>query len=400
MRPDVELRELNVIDTVESWWGDSLSEDLIELIVAAPAGHLDMFFRSCRSEERVRVSTAGRGQFRPLLSHSASDEYIKNDCWHYLSLAPAMALYSHEVLIEDPFSYGWIDIPGQRDDLRSMLKHLLNIAPLARSGVLKFYVDSGARYSRNRHPAFAGRIFNFEQIPMSTDSAVRDSFEALSLRMDAMDKTYASELFFSTTNEVAYALNISAQAPDYFQLCSHDEVTSLFYQLAINAGRAEIRDGKSFRLERLLALSMPEISGRASQITRLRSDSEEFADWRSKLSVALDAIDDISYSDEAWRLEAREILRSELEPVSERITNSVRRSPALRAATSGFRTFSLAGLGTVTSALLGGPVATPVAGLAVAKMSEAVLTYLEAKKRYKTDRAILDIMASITESHP
>ncbi|SCX15321.1 hypothetical protein SAMN02799620_02036 [Mycolicibacterium fluoranthenivorans] len=127
-------------------------------------------------------------------------------------------------------------------------------------------------------------------------------------------------------------------------------------------------------------------------IASLRSHSDEFAEWRSRLSAALSSIEDIQEGDAQWAQIARDALLDELSPISERLKKAVKRSPAMQAASSGMRTFSLAGIGTLTSSLMGGPLLLPATGLATAKVVEATSTYIEARKRYRADKAVLDII--------
>jgi hypothetical protein len=56
-------------------------------------------------------------------------------------------------------------------------------------------------------------------------------------------------------------------------------------------------------------------------------------------------------------------------------------------------TFSLAGVGTLAPAdLLGAPVAVPSVGLAAAAAVEAVANYVNARKEYRTHKAVLDVL--------
>ncbi|MCP2293619.1 hypothetical protein APR11_000023 [Nocardia amikacinitolerans] len=394
-RPGVDLRSLDIIGAIENWWGDRLSDDLIARIATAPDEHLTSFYEYYIDLERTPIPQLPTGHLRPLIDSYIADRTVMGNSFRYLSLIPAASLYAHEIIAVDPIIISRAPRETGRDQLIEALKGIQKLSPLINSGGIHFYVDEGSDYSKNRHPSRMLPSLSFERLLESEDPAILRTFDELRRTFEAMDPDDAVGYSFNSRNDISYQLKIAGEASQQLHICSHDKVSFLLLQLALNSSRTSVGGGRIGRLEKLLALPVPRISGAVSQISILRNGTDVFEEWRSRLTGALSSIEGIGYDDDNWQTEAREILTSELLPLSERLKKNLDKSPAIRAATSGFQAFTLAGIGTVASGLLGAPITLPAAGLATAKVSEALVTYLKAKKESKKDKAVLDLITNI-----
>jgi hypothetical protein len=266
--------------------------------------------------------------------------------------------------------------------------HITAMKPLIKEGAVRFCLDPNE--IKNRHPSRS--LLTKSALEESDDPEVIEAFIQLSSFMDTLDVETAKWLWFSAGNEASYILRTASENPRCFNICKHGDVTSLLLDLVLAMSGITKADRGTQNLNRLLALRVPAIAGMAEQVASLRSHSDEFAEWRIRLAAALSVIDDIEKSNESWAADARAALTEELSPISERLKKEVAKSPAMRAVTSGMRTFSLAGVGTIVSGLLGGPVAVPAASLAAAKAVEAVNTFIDARRQSRANRAVLDLI--------
>ena len=317
---------------------------------------------------------------------------MAGDGCHYLTLTPTLALYSHEILVDLPriFFSDFPEFRQQKDraELAKVLDRILAIKPLIDVGVVQFYYDRSG--SRNRHPS--RNLLMKKESLRSPDPHVREAFAKLDAYMSTLDLDTAQSLWFSAGTDVSYLIRTAANAPGYFNICKHGLVSSMHLDLLLAISGLTDVDRGAQNLNKLLSVHVPGIVGMADQIALLHNLSDEFAEWRVRLGAALSLISDIEESEEEWVSDARATLTEELSPISERLKKAVRKSPAMQAMTSGMRTFSLAGVGTLTSGLLGGPLAIPATSLAAAKAVEAVATYVGARKEFRAHKAVLDVL--------
>jgi hypothetical protein len=384
-----DLSGLDVIATIESWWGANFNRALIKHILQAPRSHLVEFFSYFWHEAaHTPLHCAGKGTLRPMISNSVADAMLTGDRHEYLTLLPTLALYSHEILVGLPrVFYSDFQKVDDLKELADVLSRILAIKPLFDIGAAQFFFDSGE--SKNSHPSRA--LLRLSAVEESEDPEVVEAFSKLATYMSTMDPRTAQRLFFSANNDVSYDIRTATNAPGYFNILKHGYVQSLHLDLLL-ALSGLTKDRGSQNLNKLLAVEVPGISGMAEQIASLRLRSDEFAEWRSRLGSALLLIDDIDESNDGWASDARATLADELSPITERLKKATKRSPAMEAATSGMRTFSLAGVGTVATGLLGGPIALPAASLATAKAVEAVATYVAVRKKHRANKAVLDVL--------
>lgn len=395
---DINLSGLDVIAAIESWWGSEFDRDLVSHMIQAPRLHVVEFFSYLFSEaDRNVLHPAGRSILRPMLNRSMADAKLTGDYSDYLALVAPLSLYAHEILVQTPsvFSSDFKD-PSDFRELDQVLNRILSMKPLFDMGVAQFYHDRLG--SKNKHPSRV--LITFSEIEKSTDPAVKEAYLNLAEFMSTVDSATAQSLFFSASSGVSYMIRTAAAAPGYFNILKHGQVDSLHMDLALALSGLTRPDRGSQNLNKLMAVQVPGISAMAAQVASLRARSEEFAEWRTRLGAALVLINGIDESNDQWVSDARATLEDELSPITERLKKAVGRSPAMAALTGGMRTFSLAGVGTVASGVLGGPVAVPAAGLAAAKAIEAVATYVDARKRYRENKAVLDVLMAFQQVDP
>lgn len=387
-----KLVTLQVIAEMESWWGAKFDESLIHRMTSAPPAHLREFTDYLFQDAPwVNLSEVRKGHLRPLITLNLANVHASGDANFHFKQIPMLALYSHEILLELPAAFfSEFDQASEFIELGETLNQLLKLNPLIESGVVTFYLDP--MRSKNRHPS--RNLLTRKMFEGSTDPGVIEAFGKLDAYMSNQDPDVARSLFFFGRNDVSYLLRTATDFPGFFNICKPGSVATLCLDVLLAASGLTRPDRGTQNLNNLLALDVPRLSDMTSNIASLRSRSDEFAEWRSRLNIALSSIEDIEDDDEQWAEIARNTLIDELSPISERLKKAVKRSPAMQATSSGMRTFSLAGIGTLTSGLMGGPLMLPVTGLATAKAVEVVATYIGARKQYRANKAVLDILVA------
>jgi hypothetical protein len=284
-----------------------------------------------------------------MVNVSRADAVLTGDLYEYLTLVPALSLYSHEILVELPLVFNSsFQLPEDLSELGDVLHRILAIKPLIQIGVVQFYIDP--KRHKKIHPS--RNLLTRDLLEDSDDPEVYEAFVKLDSYMSSIDLEMARTLFFNGSNEVSYLIRTAAEAPGCFNICKYGIVSSLHLDLLLAISGLTKADRGAENLSKLLAVQVPEISGMAEQVASLRRRSDEFAEWRTRLGAALSSIDGIERSNEEWVSDARATLADELSPITERLKKEVRRSPAIEAMSSGMRTFGLAGVGTVVSGLL------------------------------------------------
>jgi hypothetical protein len=79
----------------------------------------------------------------------------------------------------------------------------------------------------------------------------------------------------------------------YFNICKHGLVSSLQLDLLLAISGLTKVDRRAQNLNKLLSMQVPGFVGMADQIVLIHSRSEEFAEWRVRLGIALSLINDI-----------------------------------------------------------------------------------------------------------
>jgi hypothetical protein len=157
-------------------------------------------------------------------------------------------------------------------------------------------------------------------------------------------------------------------------------------------------DVRPVALTKLAAMSVPTLSVSRRDLAIVRRSDEAFFELRQHLQQALEQIELISSADETWPKSAREIVAAELPLVVAKVERSTKKSPALSAARTGTRNFGVAGLGAVAGAVAGGNLPSAAVGAGMSKGAEAVGDYISALRRRRSDRALLQLALSFTET--
>src|SRR5262249_37140633 len=98
----------------EQWWGEPLSQKLLDRASNAPFDQQRDFIGFVNDSAATEIPDIGRGTFRPLI---VQDGFHFADYDDYIAAAVALALYSDEVAIE--YNFG-----NNPDHFRYMLKCL------------------------------------------------------------------------------------------------------------------------------------------------------------------------------------------------------------------------------------------------------------------------------------
>lgn len=361
-----------VIADIEAWWGESLSEGLIDRIASAPFDHLVAF----HEEGNDLKDLYGSGHLPPLAAGELRPvwgEALEPSSFNYRTAAKLL-LYVDSV-VEDSHRLEPFNVVGMEDarrdhafvrrSIREDLEWLFYHRPLIDDESILFT----AKFRGPSHFGF------WESFAGDTKTHPGSEWAMSGNVLAAMEGT-ATPIAQSAGQEAAYRSLLSGH---------------------------RLGDGRSSELTTLARVPVPGLTGAALEsVVHLRSTSDEFAEWRSQLRSALSTVSELPDTEYA-ALEAAAIVKAELSQSTQQLTRAMDRSPALSALRAAGEGLGLTGLGAVASVgvasvadpndpklLLGGLVGA-VPG-AVVNVRDAGRTFVEASRARKTGRAVWNIL--------
>lgn len=361
-----------VIADIEAWWGESLSDGLIDRITSAPFDHLIAFHEEGNDlqdlYESGHLPPLAAGELRPVWG-----EALEPTSFNYRTAAKLL-LYVDSVVEDshrlEPFNV--VEIEDARHDhvfvrrsIREDLQWLFYHRPLIDDGSILFT----AKFRGLSHFGFWDSFTGDSETPAGPEWAVSGNVLA------AMEGT-ATPIAQSAAHEAAYRSMLDGH---------------------------RLADGRSSELTTLARVPLPGLKGAALQsVVHLRSTADEFAEWRSQLRTALSTVSELPDTEHA-ALEAAAIVKAELSQSTQQLTKAMDRSPALsalRAASEGLGLTALGAAGSVGVAtvadpndpkLLVGGLVGAVPG-AVVNVRDAGRAFVEASRARKTGRAVWNIL--------
>jgi hypothetical protein len=384
---------LPLYNHIETWWDRELNVELADTISGAPDYQIVAFSESFAEQDvpfpdrMTETETIPAGSLRPMVALPGLGRLtppVDN-----VPMALRLLLYVQEVVLEIDFLHilfhfaAVADVTTEsRSELRRTLLALAAIRPLVLRGV----IHVTHVLSRARHPSQSGRAREAAENPEMMELArqlagIPSGVEVSPWELTEVLLEHFGVLYFAcslATRHLATPLALS-------------ETDSRVLSAALSR---QIQDGRFATVSHLARLPVPEFESDAELLVRLRNDEACFGEWRQKLSGALTAID--SLPDSADMNEAADIIRSELESATARINRSVSRSPALTAAKGGWRRIGVGAIGAATTGLITGNPYVALAGLGASQLADTALAYLSELSQRRSDRLILDVIASFT----
>ena len=376
-----------LISHIEDWWGDALTNDLVNRIASAPREHIVAF---CNSIDRVpenfaEIPVIPDGRIRPLVASADVGPYRVNPS--NLNTALRLLLYSHEVMLESDFvnilyslSDAVLVTPTARTYLRNAIRQLMTLRPLICAGVVHFSHVASA----GRHPSGYGRL----------QSALKDPEVHTLMReiagippgkpADINELASKMVIHFGVLNCAVMLAGIDVANP----LARSDAEFKVLQSLV----GAPIVDGRQGLIGTLARLPVPTFEYQPELLINLRASEAVFQQFRGKLSAALEHIESLSDSTDLRK--ASEIVSIELSSATSDIERAVAKSPTLQAARGGFSKFGIGAISAVGAgyATTGSPWGG-IVGAATSQTVEGIRTYVEAIRSRRSGRLILDVVA-------
>ncbi len=384
------------------FWGEQLSEDLVERIRGAPPEHRHAFWDFLKEEYggEQMLPELPLGELRPAIIPGPVDEsaFFRYHRTTDIALEAArrglnVLLYAHQIVLSDQIT-GLVSDRGSEG-----ARWLLKLKPLADAGIVHF-----------TPPPYV--YFRQHTDDVKPDDA--DLEEFLAHRRDEL----SSHLRGAGGAQVAFYEDLNRYDPRpnaaihqmlrmaFQDMANFDRLplgdTSHAHRLFSNAfeealfdhaiGRAHVSvDGRQAHLRKLLNIVVPEFDLDVKTLAAVHGNEPVFAEWRHLLASSLEKVSIHEASDGDDLAAARAIVATELEPVTKEMEAMTKKSPALRSLQTGTRGFAVSALAASAAVAAGGTLASALTSAGVTKLLESVFTYLQERRNAAAGRAVLDL---------
>lgn len=369
-----------LFEHIESWWGDRLDRALITRILAAPENQLAAFGESLLGIELVPpVLPAGR--LRPA---------VGTGLWPETQVARAARL----LLLSDQVLFDWPDLvqafTGGQDyrsarfrpvvwqfhqALQVGLVHAMHLRPLIDDGSVHLTPFSVAR--AGVEGAQVERLVRAHPLVRSLGIFTATDWE------DLQNRAHVEDLIACTVLAQRQSGN----------LLMRSELDEALFQDLFDRDQS---DGRLLRLDALANLDVPRLELTATQLIRLRNSADHFAEWRQRLSEALDVVVTLPDTGDNGA-EAVAVVREYLSDSFAKLERANSRSPLLSSAASGTAGFAVMGISATTTGLITGSPWAAAASGAAGKAAETAINYVKTIKQRRKDKALLDIAVKFTD---
>ena len=237
---------------IQKWWGEPLSNELVERISSAPEKHVNEFVRFAKDSPREALTKLQPGVICPLLKRSSSNLHL-GDPGLVSDTALKLLLYADKALAEDP-----IDFMGGSLETRSILNKLLRLQSFADAGIMQF-----VRFPHNLdHPsrthALTGTLTDMlEELPdgMEVVEEIR--------RFTAKPRTYdLGAQVFGARWALGLSLILAQENPRAFNMVIESPEEALLLPHGIFRAKQIAPDLQTVKLAKLAALSLPVLNAK------------------------------------------------------------------------------------------------------------------------------------------
>jgi hypothetical protein len=364
----------------EHWWGEPLSQELLDRAANAPLDQQNEFIAFAIDSAATEIPDIGRGTFRPLI---VQDGFHFANYDDYISAAVALALYSDEVAIE--YNFG-----NNPDHFRYMLKCLLQLKPLAETGAIRFFDPDTSMHT------LANLESEWAQVSggLDLDDSVWDQVIAAVDQFSAPEGRYASpeNFLFLVTSQ----LSAKSASPGKFSLLARSEPELVLLNAFAKLSTRHPIDRRGYAMSKLIGLRVPSYSLDISSLVKLRLSESIFDEWRSSLRNALNDIEGLPDGTPLWQEEARGIAADELRPLQSRIDRASQASPFLIKAKAGFKAIAFSAVGAGVAASLGADFKAEFGGMATAGAVQVASEYWQSVTSRNELRAVKDVIMAFT----
>lgn len=380
----------DVINYLKEWAGDDLTIEFADRMSAAPLPQLRKLIEEWPFDApglggAAALSSIPVGTLRPAVSGWRGESQMVNAALRLLLYTPSVVIESDVI---HPFTElrDEIDLGAkERAEVRDALRRLVRLHPLITDGSLKL----SGRW-RATHPS---RLISY----MSRLGEVPDEMWTQA----TPEEHFSSHANLATLMAACILLVEENKATALAQ--TRNEEVALH---ALFSGHG--LDNRTTALNTLSRLPTPDFGGTASELIRLRSDSDAFLQWRELLEDALRSVAQVPDSDAASH-EASAILSDALRPGIERLEREVSRSPAATALRAGTKRLTYSAVTASTGAALGASLGQPILGTLLGatsglsgNLTQSIGEYLASRRQVRSTKAVLDIamsFVSVSESN-
>ena len=413
-----QFPDVDVYKFIQTWWGEELSINLIELVKAAPIDHCITFLgdwnqASDALEENFKhdlvLPQLDAGRLRPLVHKPGTSS---------ISLALTLSLYCHEVIIANPLAgltpHNDAD-EETREAIVNALHQLLTVQPLVQSGVFHL------RTIPTSYKMLDIMEWIFFTVPDETTKIIVDLGPTEYTKTDASgdSSTYRigghfggdspsivmsngdvntgawmkiSFEEFQTYHALAESLLVYSKTSGKGQLMLSERTQSRILRNALRRIGYTNYDLRDVAISKLTALPVPLLYGKVSDLIAIRKSDEVFANWREALAVALTQVGDVpGEAEREWQQQASAVVHAELEPFRRVFQDAAETSPALKAMQGGVASLGIEAIGAGVGAAMGGGWGSTFTGLVAGKAADTLINYLKALRARRSARAVLDI---------
>lgn len=389
---------------IENWWGQELDRTLLEHVAAAPDQHAECFLEEWRDiylrwQEQGGDPNNVNDEFVPLIGRELG---VSTRSREALSKAVALLLLTRRVAVDERFLFPSTYLGGPyrssyRDrPLATALYHLASVRSLVEDGSLVFVEIP---------PDKLGDPVARMKLALELTQNDRKIWESFGLK----PRIFASGILApgsepvpeieTTLYDVCGAIISSLEACQLSNTSPIATAPWMEYAYGKLITRRKI-DGRIAKVDRLATVKVPHIiPERISDIVSIRKTSEAYGNLRNNLHQALSEINQLPVGDDAIRI-AGEILYDELKLSTDALEGSFKKSSSLSMIKNGMLPFGFGSVSIAMGADWSDPNALSIAGSAVDKVGDGVISYLKNLGNKRSGKAVLGVVASFNQLDP
>jgi hypothetical protein len=360
----------NLFAAIEEWWGEPLSEELIQRIISAPRDHYDAFQKNYTYWHAEPVlAELPLGRLRPL-SYDLSE-----------------LLYAHEVVLFDPILQGRVTLTFDPEILGRKLRQALAVAPLFHDGQVHFISPDFPAFGPDRslHPIIASVLAAARTALASVADGSEDIRSALA--DDDIDLILGSTALGRELRELAGAISHCARHQSKIQFglseLQHLVLSGIVPDIAA--------DPETVRLGDLIQLRLPDSGIPIEALVKLRRTGSAFEEWRHLVTPVLADVGELLAA-RGDITEARTYASTHLAEVRKSMERELANAGPTGLLRRGGRTITISAMGIAAGTAFGhGAVAGPIAGGVSAGLASIFLDFLQGRDLRSSRRAILEL---------
>lgn len=372
----------SVYQYIESWLGEELGETTAQAASNWPPEHLVEFAKqwpdTSGPDLDAEIAPVTDGSLRPITALSGPSLMRHETVLQLLLYAPAL-LIPEDDLLQDWYVEDILD-EDARSFLRRKITWLSKIRPLVEEGAIVF----------SRRQPNDGWSALIDGLDATTENRFRllDSMTRADWEREGWFWPPASAEEFMGFNRAVSAVmgtSLELATRGAGQALALDRVEQISFRHVLSGKR--VTDERVTTLQRLAQFKVPTFNQNLDLLLSLRR-SDDWERWRTTLSEGVALVSDIRDIEGGAR-QATAILTDHLKTSLFNLNNATARSPALTAARSGAKGFTLSGLTAVAGFASTGDPAGLLLG-AVPVVGDLAWDYINALLRRRKSYALLD----------